>query len=271
MSSYNIIVIHICCAGFKIFDEQKDAAKAAKKPNSRKRKETESSDEDFCDEREGNGSEDDTELAAEIAAQEKRLALTKEALMSRKNVVQAPTAVSRAIRPNGKGKGAAKLVPTVRAAVGKNSCSSQGANVPAAAGSGRARGTRGEDVPAAAGRGRYATMPDLVDDEDSGSDDGDKEEDDQRPAPKPQRTGPAVESDEPAQPYMTYMLNPRAQSVHVRADYVLPCEVGSNLNQRVLDVEFVEVLARKFIEEGRSVFTTPVALLIAEETVPKCI
>ena len=232
----------------------KTAAKAAKKPNSRKRKETESSDEDFCDEREGNGSEDDTELAAEIAAQEKRLALTKEALISRKKVVQAPTAVSRAIRPNGKGKGAAKLVPTVRAAVGKNSCSSQGAN-----------------VPAAAGRGRYATMPDLVDDEDSGSDDGDKEEDDQRPAPKSQRTGPAVESDEPAQPYMTYMLNPRAQSVHVRADYVLPCEVGSNLNQRVLDVEFVEVLARKFIEEGRSVFTTPVALLIAEETVPKCI
>ena len=59
MSSYNIIVIHICCAGFKILDEQKDAAKAAKPPMSRKRKEIDSSDEDFCDEREGNGSEDD--------------------------------------------------------------------------------------------------------------------------------------------------------------------------------------------------------------------
>ena len=218
MSSYNIIVIHICCAGFKISDEQKDAAKAAKKPNSRKRKETESSDEDFCDEREGNGSEDDTELAAEIAAQEKRLALTKEALMSRKKVVQAPTAVSRAIRPKGKGKGAAKLVPTVRAAVGKNSCSSQGA------GSGRARGTRGEDGPAAAGRGRGNRMPDLVEAEDPGSDDDDEEEDDdQRPAPKLQRTGPAVESDEPAQPYMTYMLNQNAQSAKVLADYVLHC------------------------------------------------
>ena len=121
MSSYNIIVIHICCAGFKSLDKQTDAVKAAKQPKSRKRKEKESSDEDFSDEREGNGSEDDGELAAKIAAQEKQLALTKEALMTRKKVVQAPTAVSnasRAIRPTAKGKGAVELVPTVRAAVG---------------------------------------------------------------------------------------------------------------------------------------------------------
>ena len=154
MSSYNIIVIHICCAGFKSLDKQTDAVKAAKQPKSRKRKETESSDEDFSDEREGNGSEDDGELAAEIAAQEKQLAQTKEALMTRKKVVQAPTAVSnasRAIRPTAKGNASRAIRPT---AVGKSSCSSQGANVLAAAGSGRARGTRGKDVPAAVGRGR---------------------------------------------------------------------------------------------------------------------
>ena len=280
MSSYNIIVIHICRAGFKIRDDRKAAEKEAMQPHARKRKEKELSDEDFSDAREGNGSEaeseDDGELAAKIAAQEKQL----EALMSRKKVVQAPAAVinaSRAILPTAKG-------------------SRRGADV-------RARG--GEDVPAAARRGRGKPMPDLR--EDSGSDD-DKEEDneeeddrrpaqrtrpavrrgkpmpdlreaedlgsddeeeevDRRPAPKPQRTGPAVESDEPAQPYMTYMLNPRAQSVHVRADYVLPCKVGSNLNQRDLDIEFVEVLARMFLDDGRSVFTQPVALLIAEETV----
>jgi hypothetical protein len=68
---------------------------------------------------------------------------------------------------------------------------------------------------------------------------------------------------------MTYMLNPRAQSVHVCADCVLPCERDSNLNPHVLVDEFVDELARKFIEDGRSVFTQAVALLIAEKTVPK--
>jgi hypothetical protein len=124
------------------------------------------------------------------------------------------------------------------------------ADVPrSAAGRGKGKGNGGR------GRGR-------------GRSDHDDEEEEQ--APKRQRTV-TKGIDEPAQPYMTYMLNQNAQSALVLADYVLPCEVGSNLNQRVLDVEFVEVLARKFIEEGRSVFTTPVALLIAEETVPKCI
>ena len=73
----------------------------------------------------------------------------------------------------------------------------------------------------------YTDLPALV-----AISDTDEEEDDQKPAPKPQRT----------------------------------VEVGSNLNQRDLDIEFVEVLARN-LEEGRSVFTQPVALLIAEETV----
>ena len=136
MSSYNIIVIHICRAGFKIRDDRKAAEKEAMQPQSRKRKEKELSDEDFSDAREGNGSEaeseDDGELAAKIAAQEKQL----EALMSRKKVVQAPAAVinaSRAILPTAKGS------------------------------------RRGADVPAAARRGRRKPMPDLR--EDSGSDD----------------------------------------------------------------------------------------------------
>jgi hypothetical protein len=77
-----------------------------------------------------------------------------------------------------------------------------------------------------------------------------------------------VESDEPAPSFMGYMLNPGSQSAVVVADYVLPCEPGSEWNQRALDIDFRDVLARKITEDGRSPFTQPVAFLIKEETVP---
>ena len=133
MSSYNIIVIHICRAGFKIRDDRKAAEKEAMQPHARKRKEKELSDEDFSDARKGNGSEaeseDDGELAAKIAAQEKQL----EALMSRKKVVQAPPAVinaSRAILPTAKaavaaqmlGQGEARMFRLLHAGEGESLC-----------------------------------------------------------------------------------------------------------------------------------------------------
>ena len=205
-------------------------------------------------------------LIASISAQKRQLEKTKADLMARKKVAPpaavtsttstSSTTTSSANRLTGKGKGAAETdLNPVRAAVGRR------ADAPAAAGSGMGRGSA--DVPrSAAGRGKGKGNGGRG--RGRGRSDDDEEEEEQ--APKRQRTV-TKGSDEPAQPYMTYMLNQNAQSV--LAEYVLPCEVGSNYNQRDLDNEFVDVLARKIIEDGRSVFTQAVALLIAENTVPK--
>ena len=208
-------------------------------------------------------------LEASIADQEKKLEDAKAALRNRTRV-DAPaaststsstsTSTSRAIRPTGKGKGAEEADHNrVRATGGRGTSDGrQRADVPAAAGSGR-----GADVPrpgcaaAAAGRGRRGR----------GRGRG-RSDDDEEQAPILQRT--VVESDEPAPSFMGYMLNPGSQSAVVLADYVLPCKPGSEWNQRALDPEFRDVLARKITEDGRSPFTQrPVALLINEESVPK--
>ena len=247
-------------------------------PTSLKRKEKDSDDEDFSDNGDGTGSEvkideeDDDELQttliASIAEKQRQLDKTRADLMARKKVAPpaavtsttstSSTTTSSANRPTGKGKGAAETdLNPVRAAVGRR------ADAPAAAGSGMGRGSA--DVPrSAAGRGKGKGNGGRG--RGRGRSDDDEEEEEQ--APKRQRTV-TKGSDEPAQPYMTYMLNQNAQSALVLAEYVLPCEVGSNYNQRDLDNEFVDVLARKIIEDGRSVFTQAVALLIAENTVPK--